>query len=74
MPGSALAKAWVASVYADIGDQRNVAKYVAALKAISPSGARRLIDRKVIPREQQTVWRRTRLLEGLRVAFAQPAG
>lgn len=74
MPGSALAKAWIASIYADMGDQANAAKYVAALKAISPIGAQRLADRKVVPRAQQRVWPRTRLLEGLHVAFAGPLG
>jgi len=42
MPGSALAQAWIASIYADMGDQQNTAKYVAAWKAISPAGAQRV--------------------------------
>jgi TolB-like protein len=74
MPGSALAQAWIASIYADMGDQQNAARYVAASKTISPAYAQRLADRKVIPRAQQKVWPRTRLLEGLRVAFAGPLG
>jgi DNA-binding SARP family transcriptional activator/TolB-like protein/Tfp pilus assembly protein PilF len=72
MPGSALAQAWIASVYADMGDQRNAAKYVAALKAISPAGAQRLSERKPVP--GPSVPRRTRLLQGLQVAFAKPLG
>jgi tetratricopeptide (TPR) repeat protein len=74
MPGSALAQAWIASIYADMGDQRNAAKYVAASKTIAPAYAQRLADRKVVPRAQQKVWPRTRLLEGLHVAFAGPLG
>ena len=74
MPGSALAQAWIASIYADMGDQTNAAKYVAASKTISPAYAQRLADRKLVPREQQKVWPRTRLLEGLRVAFTGPLG
>jgi DNA-binding SARP family transcriptional activator/TolB-like protein/tetratricopeptide (TPR) repeat protein len=74
MPGSALAQAWIASIYADMGDQPNAAKHVAASRTISPGYAQRLADRKVIPRAQQKVWPRTRLLEGLRVAFAGPLG
>jgi TolB-like protein len=72
MPGSALAQAWIASVYADMGDQKNAAKYVAALKAISPIGAQRLSERKPVP--PPSVPRRTRLLQGLQVAFAKPLG
>ena len=71
MPGSALAQAWIASIYADMGDRSNAAKYVAASKTISPAYAQRLADQKpppgVPPRAS-----RTRLLEGLRVAFAGP--
>jgi tetratricopeptide (TPR) repeat protein len=74
MPGSALAQAWIASIYADMGDRTNAAKYVAASKTISPAYAQRLADRKVIPRAEQKVWPRTRLLEGLHVAFAGPLG
>jgi tetratricopeptide (TPR) repeat protein len=74
MPGSALAQAWIASIYADMGDQRNAAKYVAASRTISPAYAQRLTDRKIVPRAQQKGVPRTRLLEGLRVAFATPLG
>jgi tetratricopeptide (TPR) repeat protein len=74
MPGSALAQAWIASIYADMGDQTNAAKYVAASKTISPAYAQRLADRKLVPRAQQKGPLRTRLLEGLRVAFAEPLG
>jgi DNA-binding SARP family transcriptional activator/TolB-like protein/Tfp pilus assembly protein PilF len=72
MPGSAIAPAWIASVYADMGDQRNAAKYVAALKAISPAGAQRLSERKPVP--GPSVPPRTRLLQGLQMAFAKPLG
>jgi len=72
MPGSALAQAWIASIYADMGDHANAAKYVAALKAISPAGAQRLADRKPTPPAGAPP--RTRLLQGLQVAFAKPLG
>jgi tetratricopeptide (TPR) repeat protein len=72
MPGSALAQAWIASVYTDMGDHKNAAKYVAALKAISPIGAQRLAERKPVP--PPSVPPRTRLLQGLQVAFAKPLG
>jgi DNA-binding SARP family transcriptional activator/TolB-like protein/Tfp pilus assembly protein PilF len=74
MPGSALAQAWIASIYADMGDQANAAKYVAASKTISPAYARQLADRKMVPRAQQKEHPRTRLLEGLRIAFAGTLG
>jgi len=74
MPGSALAQAWIASIYADMGDRSNAAKYVAASKTISPAYAQRLVDRKPPPGVPPRPWPRTRLLEGLRVAFAGPVG
>jgi TolB-like protein len=74
MPGSALAQAWIASIYADMGDQRNAAQYVAASKTISPAYAQRLADRKPPAGVPTRTWPRTRLLEGLRVAFTGPLG
>jgi TolB-like protein len=74
MPGSALAQAWIASIYADMGDRPNAARYVAALKTLAPAGAQRVADRKTNPGAPAKVWPRTRLLEGLRVALAGPLG
>jgi DNA-binding SARP family transcriptional activator/TolB-like protein len=74
MPGSALAQAWIASIYADMGDQPNAAKYVAASKTISPTYAQRIADRKAPAGVPPRPWPRTRLLEGLRVAFTGPLG
>jgi hypothetical protein len=74
MPGSALAQVWIASIYADMGDQPNVAKYVAALKTISPAEAQRLAERSAAPDAPAPRWRRTRLLEALHVAFSGPPG
>jgi tetratricopeptide (TPR) repeat protein len=74
MPGSALAQVWIASIYADMGDRTNAAKYVAALKSISPATAPRLAERKVNPPATASGWPRTRLLQGLVLAFAGPVG
>jgi DNA-binding SARP family transcriptional activator/TolB-like protein/Tfp pilus assembly protein PilF len=74
MPGSALAQVWIASIYADMGDRTNAAKYVAALKSISPAGAQRLAERKINPPATAPGLPRTRLLQGLSVAFAGPLG
>jgi tetratricopeptide (TPR) repeat protein len=74
MPGSALAQAWIASIYADMGDRTNAAKYVAASRTISPAYAQRITDRKPPPGVPPWTWPRTRLLEGLRVAFTAPLG
>jgi len=70
MPGSTLAQAYIVSIYADMGDQANAAKYVAALKSISPAGAQRLVERKAAPGAPGQGRARTLLLEGLRIAFA----
>jgi DNA-binding SARP family transcriptional activator/TolB-like protein/Tfp pilus assembly protein PilF len=69
MPGSPLVQAWLASVYTTMGDQRNAAKYIAALKQLAPAGAERYAGRKFGPIPPNG-WPRTRILEGLRLALA----
>jgi DNA-binding SARP family transcriptional activator/TolB-like protein/Tfp pilus assembly protein PilF len=73
MPGSPLVQAWLASVYTTMGDQRNAAKYIAALKQLAPAGAERYAGRKFGP-IPPSGWPRTRILEGLRLALAVPPG
>jgi tetratricopeptide (TPR) repeat protein len=73
MPGSPLVQAWLASVYTTMGDQRNAAKYIAALKQMAPAGAERYAGRKFGPIPPNG-WPRTRMLEGLRLALAAPSG
>jgi DNA-binding SARP family transcriptional activator/TolB-like protein len=74
MPGAALAQAWLASVYAEMGDQANSARYVTMLKTIAPAAAQRLAERKPPPGPPRNGWPRPRIFEGLRVAFAGPTG
>ena len=72
MPGSALAHAWLASVYTAMGDQPNAAKYTAALRAMAPGGVQRFLDRR--PPQTAANWPRSRRIHELRVALAAPQG
>jgi tetratricopeptide (TPR) repeat protein len=74
MPGSALVQAWLASVYAVMGDRPNTEKYVAALRSLAPAGAQRFAERKFAPAVPPNGWPRTRIIEGLRAALAGSLG
>lgn len=74
MPGSPLVQAWLAAVYATMGDRSNTAKYVAALKRIAPAGAERFAAIKFKADVPATGWRRPRILEGLRLALGESLG
>jgi len=74
MPGSPLVQAWLASVYANMGDRPNAAKYVAALKRMAPAGAERFAGLKFKADVPANGRRRPRMLEGLRLALTAPLG
>jgi len=71
MPGSPLVHAWLASVYATIGDRPNAARYVAALKKIAPAVTQRFADRWY-GNDAPNGRPQTRILQGLRLALAGP--
>jgi DNA-binding SARP family transcriptional activator/TolB-like protein len=76
MPGSPLVKAWLASIYATIGDKSNAAKYVAALTKMAPSRTQLFMQRatKDAGGGGDDGRRRTRILDGLRLALGASLG
>ena len=70
MPGSPLVKAWLASIYATIGDKSNAAKSVAALTKMAPSRTQLFMQRttKDAGGVDNRQW--PRILDGLRLALS----
>jgi DNA-binding SARP family transcriptional activator/TolB-like protein len=74
MPGSPLVKAWLASIYATIGDKSNAAKYVAALTKMAPGRTQLFMQRTTNDAGGDDGRHRTRILDGLRLALGASLG
>jgi DNA-binding SARP family transcriptional activator/TolB-like protein len=74
MPGSPLVKAWLASIYATIGDKSNAAKNVAALTKMAPGRTQLFMQRATKDAGGDDGRRRTRILDGLRLALGASLG
>jgi DNA-binding SARP family transcriptional activator/TolB-like protein len=74
MPGSPLVKAWLASIYATIGDKSNAAKSVAALTKMAPGRTQLFMQRttKDAGGVDNRHW--PRILDGLRLALSLSLG
>jgi DNA-binding SARP family transcriptional activator/TolB-like protein len=74
MPGSSLVQAWLASIYATIGDKPTAAKYIAALTKAAPVRTRSFLN-GTAERTNGDHGRRTpRIFDGLRLALGQSLG
>jgi len=69
MPGSALVQAWLASIYATVGDRANAARYVAVLTTMAPDRIRLFLKRPSDDGTSADGSRRPRIIEGLRRAL-----
>jgi DNA-binding SARP family transcriptional activator/TolB-like protein len=67
MPGSPLVQAWLASIYATLGDTTNAAKSVAALTKMAPGRTRLFMNRP--SEDANSVRHGPRILDGLRLAL-----
>jgi DNA-binding SARP family transcriptional activator/TolB-like protein len=74
MPGSPLVKAWLASIYATIGDKLNAAKYAAALMKMAPGRSQLFMQRTTPDAAGIDSRRRPRILDGLRLALSLSLG
>ena len=74
MPGSPLVKAWLASIYATIGDKSNAAKSVAALTRMAPGRTQLFMQRTAKDAGGADNRRRPRILDGLRLALSLSLG
>ena len=74
MPGSPLVHAWLASIYATIGDKPKAAKYAAALTKVAPARTRAFLERPPAVRWDGENSHSLRLFKGLRLALSGPVG
>jgi DNA-binding SARP family transcriptional activator/TolB-like protein len=74
MPGSPLVKAWLASIYATIGDKSNAAKSVAALTKMAPGRTQMFMQRTTKDAGGVDNRHRPRILDGLRLALSLSPG
>jgi DNA-binding SARP family transcriptional activator/TolB-like protein len=70
MPGSPLVKAWLASIYATIGDKSNAAKNVAALTKMAPDRTQLFMQRTTKDAGSDDGRHRPRILDGLHLALS----
>jgi TolB-like protein len=69
MPGSPLVQAWLASIYATIGDRTNAAKSVAALTKLAPGRTRLFMNRPSEDTNSDSGRHGPRIFDGLRLAL-----
>jgi len=74
MPGAPLVHAWLASIYATIGDKPKAAKYAAALTKAAPERTRAFLARTPPELRDGESRRSLRLFKGLRLALSGPVG
>ena len=74
MPGSPLVKAWLASIYATIGDKSNAAKSVAALTKMAPGRTQLFMQRTNEDAGGVDNRHWPRILDGLRLALTSSPG
>ena len=74
MPGSPLVKAWLASIYATIGDKSNAAKSVAALTKMAPGRTQLFMQRAAKDAGGVDNRHSPRILDGLRLALSLSLG
>jgi DNA-binding SARP family transcriptional activator/TolB-like protein len=74
MPGSPLVKAWLASIYATIGDKSNAAINVAALTRMAPGRTQLFMQRTSTDAAGVDRRQRPRILDGLRLALGASLG
>jgi DNA-binding SARP family transcriptional activator/TolB-like protein len=70
MPGAPLVEAWLASIYATVGDKPNAAKYAAVLTKTAPERMRAFLERRAgdpDPNSQHGL----KIFKGLRLALSE---
>lgn len=74
MPGSPLVQAWLASIYATVGDKTKAARYVAALTKMAPDRTRLFMQQPIEDASNVSGRRGLRIFEGLRLALGGSLG
>jgi tetratricopeptide (TPR) repeat protein len=74
MPESSLVQAWLASIYATIGDKPAAAKYIVALTKAAPGRTRSFLSATAGHTNSDNGRRMPRIFDGLRLALGQSLG
>jgi DNA-binding SARP family transcriptional activator/TolB-like protein len=74
MPGSPITQAWLASIYASLGDRSNAAKSVALLMKIAPARMQQFMKPPGQDSSRADGQRRPRIFDGLRLALGTSLG
>jgi hypothetical protein len=74
MPGTPITQAWLASIYASLGDRSNAAKSVALLMKIAPARMQQFMKRAAVDSNRAEGEHRPRILDGLRLALGASLG
>ena len=71
MPGSPLVQAWLAGIYATVGDKSNAAKYASALRKMAPGRTQMFIKQPIAAGDHVNVngGQGLRIFKGLRLAL-----
>lgn len=71
MPGSPLVQAWLAGIYASVGDKSNAAKYAAALRKMAPGPTQKFIEQPTAGDDANVNGGQgPRIFKGLRLALS----
>jgi DNA-binding SARP family transcriptional activator/TolB-like protein len=70
MPGAPLVEAWLASIYATVGDKRNAAKYAAVLTKTAPGRMRAFLERRPGDPDPNSL-HGLKIFKGLRLALSE---
>lgn len=70
MPGAPLVEAWLASIYATVGDKRNAAKYAAVLTKTAPGRMRAFLERQPGDPDPNSL-HGLKIFRGLRLALSE---
>jgi DNA-binding SARP family transcriptional activator/TolB-like protein len=74
MPGSPITQAWLASIYASLGDRSNAAKSVTLLMKIAPARMQQFMKPPAQDSSRADGPRRPRIFDGLRLALGASFG
>jgi DNA-binding SARP family transcriptional activator/TolB-like protein len=70
MPGAPLVEAWLASIYATVGDKPNAAKYAAVLTKTAPGRMRAFLERRPSDPDPNSL-HGLKIFKGLRLALSE---
>jgi len=71
MPASPLVQAWLASIYSNVGDRANAARYAAALRSMAPDHTRLFLASMSVKSGDVARRKGQPIFDGLRLALGE---